>query len=92
VSELFRSITLIAVVFACSWLPAAIQWRAPGGRTWMITFTIEVLFASAIVSILRAWHYPLLWWRTPLIFLAAVITLVYCWLASKDRKRGLGRR
>lgn len=84
----FRGVTIALVFLACWLLPKVLLERFPTHRVWLIVLLVEVQFIGAAIAVgdaSRSSH-PMVWYRTPRIFVSAVIALAYVWLARRDRR------
>lgn len=82
--EAFRILTMLLVLAAMCWLPGALKLRVPTRRMWLVLVALELQLAGACIVIVQVLHQPLVWYRTPRIFVSAVLLLIYCWLSYRD--------
>jgi len=88
-ADTFRYITIALTLLAGLVFPWAIYYRIRTHAAVLVVTVLVINFLGASVAIADSIGEPIVWYRTPRIFVASVLALIYCVIAfGSDRPRG----
>lgn len=87
--DALRIVAIVIAVIGASQIPGLMSHRIHGWRSWLIIFMIEVLFVSVLYTVLRRFSHKLVWYGTPLLFIAGLLGTIYALsIWNRPRKKG----
>jgi len=79
----FRLLTIVLTLAACLLVPAAIYRRVRTPAVLLIVVVLILQYIGASLAVADTEGHPMVWYRTPRIFVAAVVSLVYVAVAFR---------
>jgi phosphatidylserine synthase len=77
-ADLFRGAAIVLGVMALALFPGTVVHRIHGWRSWVVATVVVLLFASLIASTWRhLGHGHIVWYRSPVLFAASILALIY---------------
>lgn len=87
-ADTFRLIAISLTLLACLTMPWAIYRRVKSEAVVLVVLVLVLQYVGAALAAADSLGEPIVWYRTPRIFAAAVISLVYvCWAFSRPPTR-----
>jgi hypothetical protein len=90
-SDEFRYMAIVVTLLAGLLFPWAIYYRTRTPAALLVVLVLVINFVGASVAIADSLGEPLIWYRTPRIFVASVLALIYCAIAFSPRRPRTGR-
>lgn len=76
-ADIFRVFALFALLNAAALFPTAVVKQKRPRSAYFAVAGAELLMISTAAGILDHWGDPLLWYRTPLVLIAALLFLIF---------------
>jgi len=83
----FRYLTIALTLLAGLLFPWAIYLRTRTNAAVLVVIVLVINFVGASVAIADSIGEPIVWYRTPRIFVASVLALIYCVIAFTSPPR-----
>jgi len=84
-ADTLRYVTIVLTLLACLLTPRAVYRRVPSNAAALIVMVLVIQYVGATVAVVDSIGQPIVWYRTPRILLASILSLLYVWAARPRR-------